>query len=249
MAPTTRTSRVTPPRWHPRRPSSAVSATSASRTRPTTPPQFRRPSSKERHAVPGEGPPFPLFCESKPRTTMKYQLITAILLVAAAAAPAQVASHAPTAAGAPPATAMQVTGKPVAKVNGVVLTDKDLWREMYAIFPYARQHNGFPKSQEAEIRKGALDMLIFEELVYQDAERRKVTVSPAKPDRATSALREQFQSPAEYEQFLQAEFKGSPQLLRKKIRRSLLIEELLKTEVQDKSAVSPAELKAFYDKN
>ncbi len=56
-----------------------------------------------------------------------------------------------------------MTGKPVARVNGVALTDRDLLQEMFAIFPYARQHNGFPKSEEAEIRKGALDMIVFEE--------------------------------------------------------------------------------------
>jgi peptidyl-prolyl cis-trans isomerase SurA len=181
---------------------------------------------------------------------MRYDFsITVLILVALSTASAQMASHAPTVVTGQPSSASQATGKALARVNGATLTDRDLLREMYAIFPYARQHNGFPKSEEAAIRKGALDMLIFEELVYQDAERRKVTVSPAKLDRATSALREQFPSPAEYEQFLETEFKGSPQLLRQKIRRSLLIEELLKIEVQDKSAVSPAELKAFYDKN
>ena len=62
---------------------------------------------------------------------------------------AQVASHAPTmpgttaAAAAVPANAapgsiMEVTGKPVARVNGAVLTDRDLLREMFAMFPYAR---------------------------------------------------------------------------------------------------------------
>ena len=30
------------------------------------------------------------------------------------------------------------SGKPVARVNGSVLTDRDLLREMYIIFPYAR---------------------------------------------------------------------------------------------------------------
>jgi hypothetical protein len=50
----------------------------------------------------------------------------------------------------------QVSDKPVARVNGTVLTDRDLLREMFAIFPYAKQHNGFPKAQEASIRQGAL---------------------------------------------------------------------------------------------
>ena len=47
-------------------------------------------------------------------------------------------------------TTARPTGKPVARVNGAVLTDRDLLREMFTIFPYARQHNGgFPKAMEA----------------------------------------------------------------------------------------------------
>ena len=72
---------------------------------------------------------------------------------------------------------------------------------MFAIFPYARQHNGFPKSEEAEIRKGALDMIVFEELVYQEAERRKMTVLPAKLDLAAADLRARFKSPRNISSF------------------------------------------------
>src|SRR6516165_5553436 len=104
------------------------------------------------------------------------------LLIISAAGRAQVALHEPTmmAKSTTPtmASPMQVSDKPVAKVNGVVLTDRDLLREMYAIFPYARQHNGFPKGQEAAIRQGALEMIIFEELVYQEAGRQKLTITP-----------------------------------------------------------------------
>ena len=39
------------------------------------------------------------------------------------------------------------------------------------------------------------------------------------------------------------------QLLRKQIERSLLIEQVLKAEVEDKSAVTLAEVRAYYDKN
>jgi peptidyl-prolyl cis-trans isomerase SurA len=182
---------------------------------------------------------------------MKYKLSIAVLLllVALGAARAQVASHASTLDAKTPASQSQPTGKPVARINGVALTDRDLLREMFAIFPYARQHNGFPKSEEAEIRKGALEMIVFEELVYQEAERRKMTVPPAKLNRAAADLRARFNSSEEYQQFLQTEFKGSRPLLLKKIRRSMLIEALLQAEVQNKSAVPPAEVRAFYDKN
>ena len=189
---------------------------------------------------------------------MKYQLpICALLLVALSTGSAQVASHAPTAianttaaqVSAQQISAPQVSNKAVARVNGAVLTDRDLLREMYAIFPNAQQHNGFPKAQEAAIRQGALEMIIFEELVYQEAVRRKLTVPPEELNRAEADFRKQFKSPDEYQQYLQTEMHGSEQQLRKQIQRSLLIEQLLKSDVEDKSAVSRAEVKAYYDKN
>ncbi len=61
---------------------------------------------------------------------------------------------------------------------------------MLQIFPYASQHNGFPKEQEAAIRQGALQMIIFEELVYQDAKRRGLTVSAAGDEAGGSGLQE-----------------------------------------------------------
>src|SRR5260370_40281693 len=54
-------------------------------------------------------------------------------------------------------------GKAVIRINGTVLTDRDLLREMMTIFPYARQHGGkLPESMESDIRRGALDMMEFE---------------------------------------------------------------------------------------
>jgi len=189
---------------------------------------------------------------------MRYQLpICTLLLVALSAASAQIASHAPTTVANPttsqaPAlqvSAPQVSDKPVARVNGAVLTDRDLLREMYAIFPYAQQHNGFPKAQEAAIRQGALEMIIFEELVYQEAVRRKLTIPPERLNRAEADFRKHFNSPDQYQQYLQAEMHSSEQQLRQQMKRSLLIEQLLKNDVADRSAVSLAEVKAYYDKN
>jgi len=186
---------------------------------------------------------------------MKYRFITAVLLAVSAVASAQVASHATTMAAkggsapAPQAANLQPTGKAVAKVNGAVLTDKDLLREMYAIFPYAKQHNGFPKSQEAEIRQGALEMIIFEELVYQEAERRKMTIPPAKIDQAEAAYKKTFESPEQFQAFMQSEMHGSEKQLRDQIQRSLLIDQLLKQEVDSKAVVTPAEVRAYYEKN
>ena len=182
---------------------------------------------------------------------MKHGLPTvALVLTLIAPLPAQlVASHTPTGVARTTSTSIQASGKPVARVNGAVLTDADLLREEYAIFPYARQHNGIPKEMETQVRQGAMQMIIFEELVYQEAQRRKMTVPPAKLQKAEADFRSQFASAAEYQQFLQEEFKGSKQALREKVRRSLLIDAFLKSEVGSKSIISPAELKAYYEKN
>jgi parvulin-like peptidyl-prolyl isomerase len=178
-------------------------------------------------------------------------LICGLLLLALTAASAQVPSHAPTVVTkASPTGSVTAATKPVARVNGAVLTQADLLREEYTIFPYARQHNGtIPSEMAPQIRDGALKMIIFEELVYQEAQRRKMTVAATKLQRAEADFRKQFDTPDEYNALLQNEFHGSQKLLREKIRRSLLIEAFLKAEVDSKSAVSAAEAKAYYDKN
>ncbi len=161
-------------------------------------------------------------------------------------------SHTPSSvAKQPPVSpAIQVTGKPVARVNGTVLTDRDLVREMYTLFPYAAQHNGqVPPEMAPQIRQGALKMIVFEELLYQEALRRQMTVPPAKLQKAEADFRGQFTTPAEYKQFLNQEFQGSEKALHEKIRRSLLIDAVLKAEVENKSTVTLAEVKAYYDKN
>lgn len=184
---------------------------------------------------------------------MKNQFTIGILLLAAISpAWAQLASsHAPTAAAAPLSITAQAEpqGRPVARVNGTVLTDRDLLREEYTIFPYARQHNGVPAGMEADIRAGALKMIEFEELVYQEAVRRGMTVMPEHLQKAQAEFRKQFASPQQYNEVLKSEFKDSPAVLRGSIRRSLLIEDLLKKEVDDKSSVSVAQAREFYEKN
>jgi hypothetical protein len=188
-----------------------------------------------------------------------HRSISLPVLLLAAMSPAwaqMMSSHASSATAKPSTdgsmlatTALQPVGKAVARVNGAVLTDRDLVREEYTIFPYARQHNGIPTAMAADIRAGAMKMMEFEELVYQEAERRKMTVPPAKLQRAVSDFRKQFANPQDYQDLVQREFKGSKQLLEARIERSLLIDEMLKIEIEDPSEISVAQAHAYYDKN
>lgn len=171
------------------------------------------------------------------------------ILIFTLAATAQVASHAPTAQSANAATVLPA-GKAVVRVNGAVLTDRDLVREMLNVFPYAKQHGGkFPKDSEPEIRKAALRNLEFEELAYQEAKRRGLAVTPAKLNQAVKDFRGQFESEALFQQYLKAEQKGSVDELRGKIRRAILIDKVLKSEVESRAKLTDAQLRAFYDKH
>src|SRR5579862_2655766 len=128
----------------------------------------------------------------------------------AATAGGQVASHAPTGGPSGPAAhaaaAPMAADQPVATVNGTVLTGADLVREEYAIFPYARQHNGIPKELAPEVRDGAMRMLVFEELVYQEALRRKMTVPLVKIQQSEKDFEKTFANPEDFKAFMQSEF-------------------------------------------
>jgi len=140
--------------------------------------------------------------------------------------------------------------RPIVRINGTVLTDRDLAREMMNVFPYAKQHGGkFPKEKEAQIRQMAMKNIEFEELAYQDAQKSAMTVAPDKLARAMKDFREQFEAEAEYQDFLKLEQKGSELELRERIRRSLLIDQYLVAEIDRKARYSDAQLKEFYTKN
>lgn len=101
---------------------------------------------------------------------------------------------------------------------------------------------------EADIRKGAIEMIVFEELLYQEARRMNIPISSGQLNEAEAAFRKQL-GPSAYEQFLSTECRGSKPVLSEKIRRSLLIEKMLKAEVEKKSVITDIEVKAYYEKN
>jgi len=94
-----------------------------------------------------------------------------------------------------------------------------------------------------------LQMIIFDELVYQEAQRRHMTVSPDRLAKAQAEFRKQFPNAVAYQQFLLTEVKGSQAAMREKIRRALLIDRLLKEEVDNPARVTVAQARAQYEKN
>jgi hypothetical protein len=73
-----------------------------------------------------------------------------------------------------------------------------------------------------------------------------MTIAPERLNLAERDFSHQFHTPEQYRTYLAAECRGDRKVLRAKIRRSLLIEDLLKAEVADKAGVSVAEASAYY---
>ena len=91
----------------------------------------------------------------------RYVVIVGFVMLVVSTTAAQLAA---TSRPRVPASTHVSLAKPVARINGAVLTEADLQREMSAMFPYAQQHGGkVPKSMEAEVRRGALQMIEFED--------------------------------------------------------------------------------------
>ena len=179
--------------------------------------------------------------------------LSLLLLVVALGAQAQVASHTPTnkLASAPAGSSVAIPApKPIVRVNGTLLTDHDLLREMLNVFPYAKQHGEkFPKEKEAEIRQTALKNIEFEELAYQAAVKKGMTIAPEKLAKAMKDFRKQFDTETDYKNFLRLEQNGSEQELRTNVRRAILTDDYLAAQITNKAKLSDAQVREVYEKN
>jgi parvulin-like peptidyl-prolyl isomerase len=175
------------------------------------------------------------------------------ILIGAGVAQGPVSSHAPTAPTVPAAPATASAPLPptavVARVNGVALTQADLTEAEQALFPYYQQHNGrIPASAEPEIHQEALHRIVLDELQYQEARRRNLKLSEPRLQKGLQELVRKFGSRQAYHAAIVKKY-GSEAAFERRVRRNLLVRQLWDLEVTRKSLVTPAELRAYYQKN
>lgn len=175
------------------------------------------------------------------------------LLIAVLGAPALCAQGTPMVSSHSPTKNTSASSAPsnsvVARVNGSELTQRDLQREMQRLFPFAGVHGGrVPGEYGAEVRRRALDQIIFDELVYQEATRRKMTIPAPLFNDVLSQAKARFRSKAEYESYAVQEY-GSVQGFERMLRRGILIALLVDQEITQKAKVSDKEVRQFYNQN
>ena len=140
------------------------------------------------------------------------------------------------------------TGKTVARVNGTVLTDHDLLREM---IPSSRMPASMAGSFPQRWKRISVAAPKQSSSKNSCSRRRgrNLKVPSVRLDRAVKAFRDQFGSANEFRAYLKEECGGSNQKLREKMRRSIMIDDLLLAEVAQKAVVTEAEVRASYQKN
>lgn len=179
----------------------------------------------------------------------------AVLIFALAvplAAQQLVPSHTPTA----PATASAAAPsapvdlkKIAARVNGVAISERDVREQMQRLFPYYSIHGGkVPEKYQGEIRQKAVDQLVTDELMFQQAKKDGMKIPAAEAQDVLRQARARFGSQAAYEEFGKEQY-GSVQEFERRLRRATLIAEYQNKEIVTKSRVTNLRLHQLYDKN
>jgi parvulin-like peptidyl-prolyl isomerase len=140
--------------------------------------------------------------------------------------------------------------KVVARVNGVAITGGTLERMMHLIASEGGSLTGKNAEQTdmAEVRKKALDRLIFQELVYQRAVHEHVTVTEQEVDAAIEKIKKRAGGEEAYRKDLEKLSRTEGEE-RAAVRRSLMIRQLYGQAISGKViTVTDDEMKREYDR-
>jgi parvulin-like peptidyl-prolyl isomerase len=136
----------------------------------------------------------------------------------------------------------------VAKVNGVVFTQKDLEEEVDRLIPRMTFHRNVPPEKRKLYYGKALDEIINRELQYQDAKAQNIKIEKEKIDAQIEKFKKRFRSEEEYQKALERE-KATEAQVRTRIERELLAQAAYTRNVTEKAEISESALRAYYEEN
>jgi peptidyl-prolyl cis-trans isomerase C len=144
-----------------------------------------------------------------------------------------------------PALALQKT---IARVNGASLTEADLEEALNEIMPAGRFHKGFSAEKRMSKRPQALEMMIENELLYQEAVKRNVKIEEERVKKDREKAIKRVGGKKKYKAALKREGLSDKQY-QAKLRKKYLIERIVTIEVKEKAVASEKEVRAYYEKN
>jgi peptidyl-prolyl cis-trans isomerase C len=137
----------------------------------------------------------------------------------------------------------------VAVVNGDEITRADFDREM-AIVQRQLLHMRKPQSalNLSEIKKEVIESLINKQLLYQESQKKDITISEAEIDEQMQKVKEKFPDENTFKELLKKEGLSLDDL-RSQIKRDLMLQRFIDTQFAKNITVSDQETKAYYEGN
>ncbi|UCF95021.1 MAG: peptidylprolyl isomerase [Desulfobacterales bacterium] len=138
--------------------------------------------------------------------------------------------------------------KPVAKVNGMILTEIDLEEALNEIMPAGVFHGGFSSKKRAKYRPQAFENMIEKELFFQEALKKglKVDEEVIKTERDRTVKR--FGDEKKFQAALK-EAGLTDEQYQEKLKKKQLVKRLITVEVENKAQATEEEIKDYYQRN
>lgn len=134
----------------------------------------------------------------------------------------------------------------VARVNGEDIKKAEFENAVKSLEAQVGQK--VPAERRSEIFREVLDQLIGYKLLVQESKTRNVTVTDAELDASLTQVRQQFPNEEAFKSALTAQSKTLDDF-RRETRENMVIEKMLRAEVEPKVNVGQPEIQAFYDQN
>ncbi|MFC1863161.1 peptidylprolyl isomerase [Thermodesulfobacteriota bacterium] len=139
--------------------------------------------------------------------------------------------------------------KAVATVNGAILTETDLSREIEGVRQQAaRRGEVLDESRITKIKYDILESLIDQELLYQESKKKGIKVNEGLIKKEWDKITGQFPNETELNKALKGMNLTEP-IIKKQIERGLSINQLISEQVAYKVKISADDAKEYYDKN
>ncbi len=143
---------------------------------------------------------------------------------------------------------LQAGEKIIARVNKAKIPESAYIAEINRQLPYASYHANISKEKYHEIQQKALNNLIIQELLYQEARRQKIQIPRDKIREQIDVMKQGFKTEADFNAALKQTGMRLKDL-ENRIERKLLIDALLKKEVYDKINITDDMLRDYYENN
>ena len=135
----------------------------------------------------------------------------------------------------------------VAVVNGTVIVRKDLDRQMGFLQQKMQDEGESVKDADlAQMERNALENLISEELLYQEALKQKTNIGDPEISESFNKIKARFSNEEEFKNTL-SKAGLNQEVLKSQLKKSLTIDRFIEKEFVQKVSISDKESKDYYD--